>query len=99
MHLTRHRKPSSSNTESSFPLLESWNPMTSVATIVAEVDKKRVLCRVSIDVLQKKCGASAEDPMRAVAENRETLRTAAKKLIEGGALEEDGSIIIRSKDI
>ena len=73
--------------------------MTKVATIAAQVDQKRVLCRISMEVLQKKFRASADEPMRAVAENRSVLQARARKLIEDEAFEEDGSIIIRSKDI
>nr|VFK78415.1 MAG: Protein of unknown function (DUF1488) [Candidatus Kentron sp. SD] len=99
MHLTRHRTLPSNKTEISFPLLESWNPMTKVATIVAEVNRKRVLCRVSIEVLQEKWGASEEEPMRTVVDNRKALQTAARKVIESEGYEEDGSIIIRSENI
>ena len=73
--------------------------MTKVATIAAEVDKKRVLCRISIEVLQERFHASAEEPMRVVAENRMVLQATARKLIESGAYEEDGSILIRHGDI
>ena len=73
--------------------------MTKVASIAAEVNKKRVLCRVSLAVLQARFHASAEEPMQAVAENRSALRAAARKLIEKQAFEEDGSIVLRSKDI
>nr|VFK07447.1 MAG: Protein of unknown function (DUF1488) [Candidatus Kentron sp. LPFa]VFK24208.1 MAG: Protein of unknown function (DUF1488) [Candidatus Kentron sp. LPFa]VFK61807.1 MAG: Protein of unknown function (DUF1488) [Candidatus Kentron sp. UNK]VFK70001.1 MAG: Protein of unknown function (DUF1488) [Candidatus Kentron sp. UNK] len=99
MHLTRHRTLPSNKTEILFPLLESWNPMTKVATIAAEVNRKRVLCRISIEVLQEKWGASEEEPMRTVEENRAALQTAARKIIKEEAYEEDGSIVIRSEDI
>jgi len=99
MRLTRHRTPTSNETEISFPLLECWNPLTKVATIAAEVNKQRVLCRVSFEVLRKKFQASAEEPMRAVAENRAVLRASAKRLIEQKAFEEDGSIVLRYRDI
>ena len=72
--------------------------MTKVATIAAQVDKTRVLCRVSLEVLQKKFHASTDEPMRAVAENRSELQGKARTLIENRAFEEDGSIMIRSKD-
>lgn len=52
-----------------------------------------------MEVLQKKFHASADAPMRAVAENRSVLQAKARTLIENEAFEEDGSIIIRSKDI
>ena len=52
-----------------------------------------------MDVLRKKFRASDDEPMRAVAENRSVLQARARKLIENEAFEEDGSIVIRSKDI
>lgn len=101
MHLTRYQTPAKEgdSEEISFPILECWNPMTKVATIAAEVNKRRVLCRVSLAVLQKRFHTSVDDPMRTVAENRSTLRAAARKLIEKQAFEEDGSIVLRNKDI
>ena len=99
MYLTRHKTSNSDETEVSFPMLECWNPMTKVATIAAQVDQRRVLCRISMEVLQKKFQASTDEPMRAVAENRSVLQAKARVLIENEAFEEDGSIIIRSKDL
>lgn len=99
MYLTRHKTSSTGETEITFPMLECWNPMTKVATIAAQVDQKRVLCRISIEVLQKKFRASEDEPMRAVAENRSVLQEKARMLIERKAFEEDGSIVIRSKDL
>ncbi len=99
MYLTRHKTPSSDESEISFPLLECWNPMTKMASIAAQVDQRRVLCKISMEVLQKKFHASADEPMRAVAENRSVLQAKARMLIENDAFEEDGSIIIRLKDI
>jgi hypothetical protein len=52
-----------------------------------------------MEVLQKKFHASTDEPMRAVAENRSVLRAKVRMLIENEAFEEDGSIIIRLKDI
>ena len=99
MNLTRYKTSSSEDSDISFPTLECWNPMTKVATIAAEVDKRRVLCTISMEVLQKKFHASTDEPMRAVTENRSVLQAKARMLIENKAFEEDGSIIIRMKDI
>lgn len=82
-----------------FPLLECWNPLTKVATLAAEVNKNRVLCRISFDVLRKKYRASKDDPMRAVAENRASIRAAAKRLIENKSFEEDGSVVVKAVDL
>ena len=99
MYLTRHKTSSSDKTEITFPMLECWNPMTKVATIAAQVDQRRVLCKISMETLQKKFRASEDEPMRAVAENRSVLQAKARMLIEKEAFEEDGSVIIRTKDI
>ena len=98
MQLSRRRAASDGDDVISFPRLECWNPMTKVATIAAEVNKQRILCRISLDVLRKKFKASAEAPMEAVADNRVALQAAARKLIEAKAFEEDGSIVIRQRD-
>ena len=82
-----------------FPRLESWNGATKMATIAATVDKKRVLCRISLDVLKDNFGASAEDPMRSVVEYRTNIQEVANKLIENENYEEDGSILIRARDL
>ena len=73
--------------------------MTKVATVVAEVNGGRVLCRISFEILQKRFHASAKDPMRAVVENRWIIEAAARTLIENEAFEKDGSIVIRHRDI
>ena len=99
MKLPRHRTTDSTGTEVSFPKLESWNPVTKVASITAEVRKERVLCRISLKLLQDRFGASPEEPMQAVADNRAIIRAAAQKVIESEAYEEDGSVVIRAKDI
>jgi len=73
--------------------------MTEFATIAAQVDGRRVLCRVSSTDLQKKFNASADAPMAAVTKNRNTVEIAAKRLIENGNFEKDGSILIRYEDL
>ncbi len=99
MYLTRHKTSTSDESEISFPMLECWNPMTKVASIAAQVDQRRVLCKISMEVLQKKFRASADAPMRAVAENRSLIQAKARILIEAEAFEEDGSILLRSTDL
>ena len=99
MTWNRYRNSSSDDAEVSFPRLECWNPMTNVATIAAQVTGRRVLCRISLGVLQKKFGASSEEPMQAIVDNRPVIEAAARKLIENASFEEDGNIVIRQKDI
>ena len=82
----------------SFPKLESWNATSKVATIVATVDKKRILCRISMEVLKERFDASEDEPMQSLIEYRADIQEAAEKLIEREAYEEDGSILIRTCD-
>jgi hypothetical protein len=73
--------------------------MTKVATVAAEVSKKRVLCRISLEILRDKFGASEEDPMRSVVQHRTAIQEAARRLIENEVYEEDGSILIHAHDL
>jgi len=82
-----------------FPRLESWNDVTKVATIAATSDKKRVLCRISMDILIDKFAASEQDPMKTVAKYRTDIQEVARQRIERDAYEEDGSIVIRACDL
>jgi hypothetical protein len=99
MQLTRHRTSDPGDTVISFPRLECWNNTAKVATVAAGVNKKRVLCRISLEILRDKFGASEEEPMRSVAQHRMAIQEAARKLIENEVYEEDGSILIRACDL
>ena len=99
MLLTNHRTSTTGSTGIVFPKLECWNPVTEVATVAADVDKQRVLCRVSLKVLSDKFGVQDGTPMQSVYLHRAELQDAARRLIETGAYEEDGSIVIRTKDL
>ena len=99
MNTSTSRNPSSAKSGISFPVLQSWNPMTQVATIAAQVNGKRVLCRISKSALEKKFGVPEDSPMNAVTENRHEIEDAARKLIENEAYEEDGSIVIEYKNL
>lgn len=85
----------------SFPRLECWNNTTKMATLAAEVDKKRVLCRISLESLRDKFGVSASEDelMRSVAEHRAAIQEAARDLIERNIYEEDGSVLIETRDL
>ena len=82
----------------SFPRLESWNTKTKMATIAAIVDKNRIFCRISLEILISKFGASEEEPMKSVVQHRAVIQEVAKKLIENEAYEKDGSVLIRVRD-
>lgn len=100
MLLTNHRtSKAGASTGIIFPKLECWNPVTEVATVAAEVDKQRVLCQISIQILKDKFGIEDGAPMSYIARHRIAIQDAARKLIENGSYEEDGSILIREQDI
>ncbi|MCG8379842.1 MAG: DUF1488 domain-containing protein [Proteobacteria bacterium] len=99
MKLTQYKSSLSNNSKILFPKLESWNPMNQVATIAAQVDKKRVLCRISKEVLELVSKDKETDPMNILLNNRYLFEEKARKLIESKAYEEDGSIIIRKADM
>jgi Protein of unknown function (DUF1488) len=83
----------------SFPRLESWNDTTKTVTIVAEVDKKRVLCRISSESLKVKFGATDDNLMQSVVQHRVAIQEAATRLIERDGYEADGSVLIKSADL
>ncbi len=83
----------------SFPRLECWNNMTKMATVVAEVDKKRVLCRISYESLIAKFGASDGKFMQSVAQHRTDIQEAAIRLIERDYYKADGSVLIQTDDL
>ncbi|MGR9106775.1 MAG: DUF1488 family protein [Gammaproteobacteria bacterium] len=99
MHLTHHRTRASGGAVLTFPKLECWNTITKVATVAANIGKKRILCRISLGILRDKFGATEENPMQSVIEHRTTIQQAAKILIENERYEEDGSIMIRARDL
>ncbi len=88
MQLSHPRTSASGDTKILFPRLECWNAVTKVATVAADVNKKRVLCRISLEVLIDKFGALEDEPMQAVAQQRHAIQEAARKLIERDAYEE-----------
>ncbi len=99
MRMSYHRTATSGDPDISFPRLECWNGMTKMATIAAVKNKNRVLCRISMEILRDKFGASEEEPMRSIAQHRTSIQEAARKLIENEVYEEDGSVLIRARDL
>ncbi|MCG7865178.1 MAG: hypothetical protein B6D70_10140 [gamma proteobacterium symbiont of Stewartia floridana] len=95
MQFSNYRRTiSSGDSGISFPQLESWNSVTKVATVAAQYNKQRVLCRISQKTLQNTFGALEDDPMKSVAKHRLSIQQAAKSLIESEIYEEDGSVLI-----
>ena len=69
-----------------------------MATIVAEIDRKRILCRVKAEVLSKKFQIIHENPMLTVAKHKDDIEKVIRNLISRMRFEEDGSILIRYDD-
>jgi plasmid replication initiation protein len=83
----------------SFPKLECLNNLTKMATIVAEVDKRRVLCRISFESLRAKFGVSDDKFIQTVAHHRSEIQDAARNLIQRQNYQEDGSVLIQTNDL
>lgn len=94
-----HRKKVPSDGKISFPALQCWNPVTNVATIAAEVDGRRISCRIKIRDLRKKFRFYPDEPMQTVTKYRSAIESAAKNLIDKMKFEEDGSIMIHYSDL
>ena len=73
--------------------------MSKTGTVAVQVSKKRVLCRISLEILQNKFRANVENPLQAMKENRLAIESAIKKLVEKGHYQVDGSIVIRASDL
>ena len=99
MKLRSKTTPGNGETEIRFPLLECWNPLTKVATIAAEVNRERVPCRIAFSDLEARFGATEDQPMQAVVDNRAILERGARRRLEAKAFEEDGSILLRAEDL
>lgn len=81
-----------------FPRLESWNPLTKTVTVVAQVDQRRVLCRIAFTILKKHFDASADNPTQAIRDNRAAIEAVARRRIEDGGFEKDGHVVLRAQD-
>jgi hypothetical protein len=99
MKLPGYRGSPHDGKDISFPRLESWNPVSKTGTVAVQVSKKRVLCRISLEILQKKFRATIENPLQAMKENRLAIEAAIKQVVEKGRYQTDGSIIIRASDL
>ena len=76
--LRNNRTSASGDTVISFPKLECWNTTTKVATVAADVDKKRVLCRISMEILRDQFGTLDDAPMQSVAQHRTVIQRGGK---------------------
>ena len=99
MIVTGYKAKKTDDETVTFPNLQCWNPTTEVAIIAAQYRNRRVSCRVKMKDLEKKFRCNSEQPMQLVTKYRSQIEAAAKKLIDRKEFEEDGSIMIRYKDL
>ncbi len=81
-----------------FPRLECWNPMTRCVSIAADVNGRRVLCRIAESVLRARYEAGPLSPTATVSANRREIEAAASALISRKAFAPDGMIDIELHD-
>lgn len=93
------RRNSARDAGISFPQLECWSPITNSATFAAQVDGRRVLCRIGTSTLRERSPELATEPMKALAQNRAAFQAAARRIIEREGYEEDGTVVIRDADL
>ena len=65
--------------------------------IVAQVDGRRVMCNIPLDLLHQRFG-DEESPINLVTANRPAFEAAARKVIESNRFESDGSVLLGTKD-
>ena len=94
-----NRSKKSDDGNISFPAMQCWDPSKEIATIAAQLNGERILCRIPMIVLKKKFHIFAEEPIKVIIEHRAKIEAAARKLIEEKAFEEDGSVNIQYKDL
>lgn len=82
-----------------FPILECWNPLTKCVSIAADVNGRRVLCRIAETVLKKRFASVEGGPTAQVVANRRAIEAAATGLIQKKAFAADGMIDIGIEDI
>ncbi len=77
-----------------------WVGVLDVAEFTINVDGITVFCRVSRECLEDHCGdpKTAGEFLDAAKGNFEAITDRIQRLIEGGQLEPDGSILLRSPD-
>lgn len=99
MDIIVHKQKKTGDGSISFPGLHSWNPVTEVITIAAQVSGNRVSCRIDFADIESKFKEVSEEPLIAVKTYRNEIESAARKLIENNNYEKDGSILISFNDL
>lgn len=82
-----------------FPVTEAYDFAKDTANFPADVNGKRVVCRISREALEDNFNGVGEDILHCFRENRVSIEEKARALIDKNRFESDGSILIRSSDI
>jgi hypothetical protein len=82
-----------------FPILVCWNPMTRCVSIAADVNGRRVLCRIPEKVVHAKFNCTDQEATLTVTANRPAVEAAATTLIQRKSFASDGMIDIALEDL
>lgn len=82
-----------------FPPVEAYDFDKDTANFPADVNGKRIVCRISREALEDRFNGIGENILDCFRENRAAIEMKARTLIEKNRLESDGSILILSNDI
>lgn len=81
-----------------FPAIEAFDVNTDCVSFPADIDGKRIACRVSWEALHDNFGGQYLQPLEAFRSSRAAVERKAAQLIEQQRFEKDGSVLIRSGD-
>jgi hypothetical protein len=83
----------------SFPSLETWEDGRNVVSFPADEDERRIQCAITLEAIQERFGALNKlDALEGFRNHRGRIERVAERLIRRRRLEDDGSVLIRSKD-
>ena len=82
-----------------FPILVCWNPMTRCVSIAADMNGRRILCRIPETVVHAKFNCLDQEATLTVTANRPAVEAAAKTLIQRKSFASDGMIDIPLEDL
>ncbi len=81
-----------------FPATETWNGNREVVSFLANVDNRRARCAISWEALENNFGGNNSPPLDAFRANRGAIEALAERLLIRRRLEQDGSLLIRTRD-
>ena len=98
MKLSAHAPRANADGSIHFPILECWNPVTRCVSIAADVNGRRVLCRIHEAVLKKRFRGASGDATAQVVANRPAIEAAATVLIQRKRFAADGHVDLKLED-